>query len=128
MQIYERRFTLISFGTILIVLWDSRIAFGNGTVTLHCYKYYLSIMNLTSQTESELESILEACDGKQHCTIPTSQNLKYNTINFYCTGKYICQKSRTCIFLWFQHLHLLTKQIEEHIHTNRINLLFQTDV
>nr|XP_011434355.2 uncharacterized protein LOC105333199 [Crassostrea gigas] len=82
-----------------LVLWDSRIAFGNGTVTLHCYKYYLSIMNLTSQTESELESILEACDGKQHCTIPTSQNLKYNTINFYCTDRCVNEAYNNTIFV-----------------------------
>ncbi|XP_052689783.1 uncharacterized protein LOC128167874 [Crassostrea angulata] len=70
-----------------LVLWDSRIAFGNGNVTLQCYKDYLSIMNLISQTESELESILEACDGKQQCTIPTSQNLKDSSISFYCTDR-----------------------------------------
>ncbi|XP_034319453.2 uncharacterized protein [Magallana gigas] len=70
-----------------LVLWDSRIAFGNGTVTLHCYKYYLSIMNLTSQTESELVSILEACDGRQHCTFPTSRKLKQNLIRFNCTDR-----------------------------------------
>ncbi|XP_034308104.2 uncharacterized protein [Magallana gigas] len=72
-----------------LVLWDSRIAFSTGTVTLHCYKYYLSIMNLTSQTESELVSILEACDGKQQCTIPTSQNLKDSSVSFYCTDRCI---------------------------------------
>ncbi|XP_034308055.2 uncharacterized protein [Magallana gigas] len=81
-----------------LVLWDSRIAFENGNVTLHCYKYYLSIMNLTSQ-EVELESILEACDGKQQCTFSTSQKLKYNTINFYCTDRCVNEAYNNTIFV-----------------------------
>lgn len=52
------------FGIIFIVLWDSRIVFENGIVILYCYKYYFFIMNLISQIELELESILEVCDGK----------------------------------------------------------------
>ncbi|XP_048779632.2 uncharacterized protein LOC125683013 [Ostrea edulis] len=68
-------------------LWQTSVAFRNGSLALTCDDYYLSIMNMSDFNVSEILPILEACDGKQHCSFKSSSNIQHKTLMFYCQNK-----------------------------------------
>ncbi|XP_055997123.1 uncharacterized protein LOC130047030 [Ostrea edulis] len=68
-------------------LWQTSVVFGTGSLALTCNDNYLSIMNMSDFDDSEFLSILETCDGKQHCSFNSNSHIQHKTIMFYCQDK-----------------------------------------
>ncbi|XP_048779628.2 uncharacterized protein LOC125683011 [Ostrea edulis] len=68
-------------------LWQTNVVFPTGSLSLTCDDYYLSIMNMSDFHVDEFLRILEACDGKQHCSFNSSSHIQNKTLMFYCQDK-----------------------------------------
>ncbi|XP_055998162.1 uncharacterized protein LOC130047378 isoform X2 [Ostrea edulis] len=68
-------------------LWQTNVVFPTGSLSLTCDDYYLSIMNMSDFHVDEFLRILEACDGKQHCSFNSSSHIQNKTLIFYCQDK-----------------------------------------